>query len=158
LGGIALYGGAESNSFLIFWRFVVVNEEQESQQLVLCPAPGWLLVCRGESVLQRRGILPGELPEGLAEGAETEVRQRARDFLGIPVEVIYCGEEPVCRESARILAGGEFIPVHTDARINDVDYGIWSGRWIAVGAMEIESGRADLSERRIVSSFMGALR
>ncbi len=123
-----LYGGLVAWRYDFFGRYVVEIEEQGIPPLVLCPAPGWLLVCRGESIADRRGVLPRGDAGGLAQEAELEVRRRARDFLGKPLDVVYSGADAACLTSARILGGGDYVAVHADARLNDLDYGIWSGR------------------------------
>lgn len=92
-----------------------------------------LLVRHGRSTANAAGLLAGRTP-GVrlhADGAAQAAALPAR-LAGVPLAAAVHSPLVRCRETlAPLLAARPELPVHQDERINECDYGDWSGRKLA---------------------------
>ncbi|MBH5334076.1 MSMEG_4193 family putative phosphomutase [Streptomyces pactum] len=92
--------------------------------------PTLILVRHGRSTANTAGVLAGRAP-GVAldeRGARQAAALPAR-LAGIPVATVVSSPLQRCRETvAPLLAARPGLPSHTEERIQECDYGDWSGR------------------------------
>ncbi|MEU9997387.1 histidine phosphatase family protein [Streptomyces sp. NPDC048370] len=92
-----------------------------------------ILVRHGRSTANTSGVLAGRLPgvaldeRGLAQAAALPGR-----LAGVPLAAVVTSPLQRCRETVRpLLDARPDLPLHTDERISECDYGDWSGRKLA---------------------------
>ncbi|MFE7119568.1 MSMEG_4193 family putative phosphomutase, partial [Streptomyces sp. NPDC057654] len=95
--------------------------------------PTLILVRHGRSTANTGGVLAGWTPgialdeRGAAQAAELPAR-----LAGLPLAAAVTSPLQRCRETlAPLLADRPGLPLHTDDRIGECDYGDWSGRKLA---------------------------
>ncbi|WP_433548411.1 histidine phosphatase family protein [Streptomyces sp. CA-294286] len=89
-----------------------------------------ILVRHGRSTANTAGLLAGRTP-GVAldeRGAEQAAALPGR-LAGLPLAAVVSSPLQRCRETVRpLLDARPDLPLHTEERINECDYGEWSGR------------------------------
>ncbi|MFF4697647.1 histidine phosphatase family protein [Streptomyces chattanoogensis] len=95
--------------------------------------PTLILVRHGRSTANTSGVLAGRLP-GVAldeRGAAQAAALPAR-LAGIPLAAAVSSPLQRCQETLRpLLAARPGLPLHTEDRISECDYGDWAGRKLA---------------------------
>ncbi|MER7726038.1 histidine phosphatase family protein [Streptomyces sp. NPDC096323] len=95
--------------------------------------PTLILVRHGRSTANTAGVLAGRTP-GVAldeRGAEQAAALPAR-LAALPLAAAVSSPLQRCRETLRpLLAARPELALHTEERINECDYGDWSGRKLA---------------------------
>ncbi|MFG3349815.1 histidine phosphatase family protein [Streptomyces sp. NPDC048018] len=92
-----------------------------------------ILVRHGRSTANTSGVLAGRTP-GVAldeRGAEQAAALPER-LAGVPLAAVVTSPLQRCRETVRpLLDARPGLPLHVEDRINECDYGDWSGRKLA---------------------------
>ncbi|MET8566058.1 histidine phosphatase family protein [Streptomyces flaveolus] len=95
--------------------------------------PTLILVRHGRSTANTSGVLAGRTP-GVAldeRGAAQAAALPAR-LAGLPLSEVVTSPLQRCQETVRpLLEARPGLPVHTEERIGECDYGDWSGRKLA---------------------------
>ncbi|MGW7416348.1 histidine phosphatase family protein [Streptomyces sp. NPDC054863] len=89
-----------------------------------------ILVRHGRSTANTAGLLAGRTPGVTLDerGAEQAAALPGR-LAGLPLEAVVSSPLQRCRETLQpLLDARPGLPLHTEERINECDYGEWSGR------------------------------
>lgn len=89
-----------------------------------------VLVRHGRTTANAAGVLAGRTPGVALDAAGHEQAERVAGRLaGVPLVAAVSSPLRRCRETARhILQGREALPLRTDQRLVECDYGAWQGR------------------------------
>ncbi|MFG3498398.1 histidine phosphatase family protein [Streptomyces sp. NPDC047928] len=92
-----------------------------------------ILVRHGRSTANTAGLLAGRTPGvGLDERGAAQAAGLPGRLAGVPLALAVSSPLQRCRETLRpLLAARPELVLHTDERINECDYGDWSGRKLA---------------------------
>ncbi|MEU9862434.1 histidine phosphatase family protein [Streptomyces sp. NPDC047971] len=107
-----------------------------------------ILVRHGRSTANTSGVLAGRLPGvALDERGAAQAAALPGRLAGVPLAAVVSSPLQRCRETVRpLLDARPGLPFHTEERINECDYGDWSGRKLAeLGdepLMEVVQGHA----------------
>ncbi len=88
-----------------------------------------LLIRHGQTDWNRDGRYQGQSDIPLNETGRTEARELAARIVrdGTRPETIYTSDLARARETAQILAEAWKVRVHEDARLREIDQGVWEG-------------------------------
>ncbi|GAA3397406.1 histidine phosphatase family protein [Streptomyces roseoviridis] len=92
-----------------------------------------LLVRHGRSTANTSGVLAGRTPGvALDERGAAQAAALPGRLAGVPLAAVVSSPLQRCRETMRpLLDARPGLPLHTEERINECDYGDWSGRKLA---------------------------
>ncbi|MER7517641.1 histidine phosphatase family protein [Streptomyces sp. NPDC126499] len=92
-----------------------------------------LLVRHGRSTANTSGVLAGRTPGvALDERGAAQAAALPGRLAGVPLAAVVSSPLQRCRETVRpLLDARPGLPLHTEERINECDYGDWSGRKLA---------------------------
>ncbi|MFD7326913.1 histidine phosphatase family protein [Streptomyces sp. NPDC059875] len=92
-----------------------------------------ILVRHGRSTANTSGVLAGRLPGvALDERGAAQAAALPGRLAGVPLAAVVSSPLQRCRETLRpLLDARPELPLHTDERISECDYGDWSGRKLA---------------------------
>ena len=84
-----------------------------------------LLVRHGETDWTRDHLWQGQAGPGLNDVGRRQAAQLSSQITNI--DAVYSSDAPRAYETAEIVAARQGLPVHTDARLREVDFGHWEG-------------------------------
>ncbi|MEU8617956.1 histidine phosphatase family protein [Streptomyces sp. NPDC048623] len=92
-----------------------------------------ILVRHGRSTANTSGVLAGRTPGvALDERGAAQAAALPGRLAGVPLAAVVSSPLQRCRETVRpLLAARPGLPLHTEERISECDYGDWSGRKLA---------------------------
>ncbi|MBX9426173.1 histidine phosphatase family protein [Streptomyces lateritius] len=92
-----------------------------------------ILVRHGRSTANTSGVLAGRTPGiALDERGAAQAAALPRRLADVPLAAVVSSPLQRCRETVRPLLGARpDLPLHVEDRINECDYGDWSGRKLA---------------------------
>ena len=95
--------------------------------------PTLILVRHGRSTANTSGVLAGRTPGvSLDERGAAQAAALPDRLVGMPLAAVVVSPLQRCREMlAPLLAARPEVPLHTEDRISECDYGDWSGRKLA---------------------------
>ncbi|MFB7866503.1 MULTISPECIES: histidine phosphatase family protein [unclassified Streptomyces] len=92
-----------------------------------------ILVRHGRSTANTSGVLAGRTPGvALDERGAAQAAALPERLAGVPLAAVVTSPLQRCRETVRpLLDARPGLPLHVEDRINECDYGDWSGRKLA---------------------------
>jgi len=86
------------------------------------------LIRHGETVSNENGVIQGQYDAQLSEKGRNQARLLAQRIALIPPNAIYSSDLSRAKDTAQIIADVCGLPIAFDARLREVDMGIWSNR------------------------------
>jgi alpha-ribazole phosphatase/probable phosphoglycerate mutase len=86
-----------------------------------------LLIRHGQTEWNATGKYTGQSDIPLNDVGRQQARQLAETLRGNPPQVIVSSDLQRARETAVLLAAPFNLPVHTDARLREINQGVWEG-------------------------------
>ncbi|SCK41228.1 probable phosphomutase, MSMEG_4193 family [Streptomyces sp. WMMB 714] len=110
-----------------------VGDGGASRSLTLAGMPTLILVRHGRSTANTSGLLAGRTPGvALDEYGQTQAESLPDRLGALPLAAVVSSPMQRCQETlAPLTRARPGLPVHTDERISECDYGDWSGRKLA---------------------------
>lgn len=90
--------------------------------------PTVILARHGRTLANVTGVLAGRSPGvNLDDHGVTQARQASARLAGVPLATVVSSPLERCHQTARLLVVGRGMKVRTDERLNECDYGDWTG-------------------------------
>ncbi len=89
------------------------------------PSPRLILIRHGESVLGRAKRYAGHRNTPLSPEGRAQASRLRSTFGRLRADLVFSSDLERCLETARLLAPGA--PLHTSARLRELDFGSWDG-------------------------------
>jgi 2,3-bisphosphoglycerate-dependent phosphoglycerate mutase len=89
------------------------------------------------SLDNERGLASGHFDVELSETGRAQAREVGERYRDVTIDAVFCSDLSRATETARLAFGTRGIPITTDARLRECDYGAWTRR----PAAEIDAER-----------------
>lgn len=114
--------------------------------------PRIILVRHGETDWNTEGRIQAQLDTPLNETGREQATLVAARLTAEPFAAIYSSDLGRAYETAQIIAGNHHVPITSDSRLRELDYGRWAGLTFAeinaqYGAQAEQWWRGDLSAK-----------
>jgi 2,3-bisphosphoglycerate-dependent phosphoglycerate mutase len=74
------------------------------------------------------GIASGHFDVALSDLGRTQAGEIAERYRDVPIDAVFCSDLSRAIETARLAFGARAIPIITDPRLRECDYGAWTRR------------------------------
>lgn len=110
------------------------------------------LIRHAQTDANAAGIMQGQYDAELSALGREQARRLAQRIIKSPPDVIYSSDLSRAHETARAVSQMCELPIHLDARLREIDLGLWSNRpWKEIRRLfpaELERSNSDPTVRR----------